>query len=375
MYKTFRFRIYPNDNQIVLINKTFGCYRFIYNYFLSICKDNGFSSAFDMIKELPSLNKKYEWLKEVDSCSLRCAIFNLEYAYKIFFSKRSGYPIFKSKYNKQTYRTNYITSEYKGKKYSNIELDLVNKKIKLPKLGLVHIRGYRNLDEINGKIINATVVKETTGKYYVNVLYNVIDVIEEKVKPKSIVGIDLGVKDLIVTSSGEKYKNPKEIKRYEKRIKRLMRKLSRQVKKSNNYNKTKIRISKLYSKLKNSRKHNIIKIVNKLIKEYDIIISEKLDIKNMTHKSNLTKSILDASFGKICSMLDWKSKIMGKYYYQIDTYFPSSKTCSHCGEKTEKTSKLEVRKWECSKCYSINDRDINASINIMFEGLKYCFDK
>lgn len=375
MYKTFRFRMYPNDNQIVLIHKTFGCYRFIYNHFLNICKDNVFCSAFDMIKELPNLTKEYEWLGEVDSCSLRCAIFNLEDAYKNFFSKRSGYPSFKSKYHKQSYRTNYITRMYKDKKYSNIELDLVNKKIKLPKLGLVDIRGYRNLNVINGKIINATVVKETTGKYYVNVLYNVIDIIEEKVKPRWVVGIDLGVKDLVVTSSGEKYKNPKEIKRFEKRIKRLQRKLSRQVKESNNYHKTKIKISKIYSKLKNSRKHNIIKIVNKLIEDYDIIISEKLDIKKMTHKSNLSKNILDASFNKICSMLEWKSKIKGKYYYQIDRYFPSSKKCSHCGEKTNKTNNLEIRKWECSKCHSINDRDINASINIMFEGLKYCFDK
>jgi len=140
----------------------------------------------------------------------------------------------------------------------------------------------------------------------------------------------------------------KEIKRFEKRIKRLQRKLSRQVKESNNYHKTKIKISKIYSKLKNSRKHNIIKIVNKLIEDYDIIISEKLDIKKMTHKSNLSKNILDASFSKICS---------------------------HCGEKTNKTNNLEIRKWECSKCHSINDRDINASINIMFEGLKNCFDK
>jgi len=182
-------------------------------------------------------------------------------------------------------------------------------------------------------------------------------------------------KSLIVTSSGEKYKNPKEIQKFEKRIKRLQRKLSRQAKSSKNYNKTKIKIAKQYSKLKNSRKHNIIKIVNKIVKEYDIIISEKLDIKKMTHNNHLSKSILDASFSKICNMLEWKSKIKGKYYYQIDTYFPSSKTCSHCGEKTEITNNLGIRRWECSKCHSINDRDINASINIMFEGLKYCFEK
>ena len=235
-----------------------------------------------MIKQLPSLRKEYEWLKEVDSCSLRCAIFNLEDSYKNFFSKRSGVPIYKIKCNKQSYKTNYISREYKGKKYSNIELDIKNNKIKLPKLGLVNIRGYRNLDVINGKIINVTVVKETTGKYYVNV------------KPKWVVGIDLGVKDLIVTSSGEKYKNPKEIQKFEKRIKRLQRKLSRQAKSSKNYNKTKIKIAKQYSKLKNSRKHNIIKIVNKLIEDYDIIISEKLDIKEMTVWMRGYKDCLDS---------------------------------------------------------------------------------
>ena len=374
MYKTYKFRLYPNEKQTVLIHKTFGCYRFIYNYFLDICKKDGYKKAFDMIKKLPSLNKEYEWLKEVDSCSLRCALFNLEDAYKNFFNKRSNYPTFKSKYNKQSYRTNYISREYKGKKYSSIELDLKNKKIKLPKLGLVDIRGYRNLEVINGKIINATVVKETTGKYYVNVLYNLIDVQNEKIKPKSIVGIDLGVKDLVVTSSGEKYKNPKEIERFEKRIKRIQRKLSRQEKGSNNYQKTKVRLARLYSKLKNARKHNIIKIVNKIIEEYDIIISEKLDIKRMTNNHSLAKNILDASFSKICSMLEWKSRENGKYYYQVDTYFPSSKICSHCGMKTEVTNNLGVREWECEECHSINDRDINASINIMFEGIKYCLN-
>ena len=375
MYKTFRFRMYPNQDQIILINKTFGCSRFIYNYFLDKCKKNGYTSCIDMIKELPSLSLEYEWLKEVDSCSLRCSLFNLEDAFKNFFSKRSNYPIFKNKFSRQSYRTNCITGEYKGKKYSNVLVDLINKKIKLPKLGLVDIRGYRNLEVINGKIMNVCVVKETTGKYYCNVLYDMIETKGEKVKPKWMVGIDLGVKDLVVTSNGEKFSNPKEIKRFEKRIKRLQRKLARQIKGSSNYNKTKIKLSKLYSKLKNSRKHNIINIVNKLLEENDIIVSENLDVKRMTHKSNLAKNILDASFSKICNMLEYKSKIKGKYYYKIDPYFPSSKICCHCGEKTEKTKNLGVREWECSNCHSINDRDINASINIMFEGLKVHFEK
>ena len=373
MYRAYRFRLYPNDHQKELIHKTFGCTRFVYNHFLDQCMKNGYQKAYTLIKELPKLQEEYEWLKEVDSCSLRCAIFNLEDAYKNFFSKRSGYPSFKSKYNKQTYRTNCIKSEYKGTKYSNIQLDLKRKTIKLPKLGFVNIKGYRNLEVINGDIINATIIYENTGKYYVSVIVNEIDMIQEKVKPSSIVGIDLGVKDIVVTSFGEKYKNPKEIQKYEKRIKRIQRKLSRQIKGSKNYQKTKIRLSRLYGKLKNSRSHNIIKIVNKLVEEYDIIISEKLKVKEMSQNHRLAKNILDASFSKICSRLEWKSKEKGKYYYQIDTYFPSSQICSHCGEKTNKTKDLGVRTWKCDKCSSINDRDINASENILFEGLKYYF--
>ena len=374
MYKAYKFRLYPNDEQKIKIHKTFGCYRFIYNYFLDKCKNNGYIKAFDMCNELKSLYSKYEWLKEVDSCSLRCAIFNLEDAYKNYFSKRSNYPTFKSRNKRQTYRTNCIKSTYKGQSYSNVKLDLVNKKIKLPKLGLVAIRGYRNLNIINGNIINVTIIYEITGKYYVSVIVDEIEVKSKPVKPTSIVGIDLGVKNIVVTSSGEKYSNDKVLAKYEKRIKRVQRKLSRQIRNSNNYNKTRKRLSRLYEKVKNARKHIIIKIVNKLVKDYDIIVSEKLNVKEMSKNHNLSKQILDVSFNNICEMLKWKTKQKGKYYYQVSQYFPSSKMCSHCDTKTNKTNDLNVREWTCDNCGFTNDRDINASINIMFEGLKYCFN-
>ena len=161
MYKAYKFRLYPDSSQKQLLSKTFGCVRLIYNYFLDKCIKNGFIKAFDMCREVKELYIKYPFLKEVDSCSLRCAIFNLEDAFKNYFSKRSNYPKFKSKHNKQSYRTTCIRSKYKDKEYSNIELDLVNRKIKLPKLGLVDIRGYRNLKNICGIIINATIEKET----------------------------------------------------------------------------------------------------------------------------------------------------------------------------------------------------------------------
>lgn len=373
MYKAYKFRLYPNNNQKILINKTFGCTRFIYNHFLNKCKEEKFIKAYDMCKELKELVLDYPFLKEVDSMALRCSIFNLEDSYKNYFSKRSAYPSFKNKFNKQSYRTNCITSVYKNKKYSNIKIDIKEKMIKVPKLGLVKIRGYRNLNELTDRIINITIEKEKTNKYYVSVITQKEEEIPKKITPTSIVGIDLGIKDLVVTSDGEKYPNPKEINKREKRLKRMQRKLCRQVKGSNNYNKTKEKIARIHSKIKNSRKHNIITIANKIVKEHDIIVSEKLNVKKMSSNHKLAKNILDAGFNKICELLKWKSKLLGKYYYQVDTYYPSSKICSHCDNKTEITNDLKVRMWECENCGNTNDRDINASINIMFEGIKMHF--
>ena len=373
MYKAYKFRLYPNDNQKILINKTFGCTRFIYNHFLNKCKEEKFIKAYDMCKELKELVLDYPFLKEVDSMALRCSIFNLEDSYKNYFSKRSAYPSFKNKFSKQSYRTNCITSVYKNKKYSNIEIDIKEKMIKVPKLGLVKIRGYRNLNELTDRIINITIEKEKTNKYYVSVITEKEEKTPKKITPTSIVGIDLGIKDLVVTSDGEKYPNPKEINKREKRLKRMQRKLCRQVKGSNNYNKTKEKIARIHSKIKNSRKHNIITIANKIVKEHDIIVSEKLNVKKMSSNHKLAKNILDAGFNKICELLKWKAKLLGKYYYQVDTYYPSSKICSHCDSKTEITNDLKVRMWECENCGNTNDRDINASINIMFEGIKIHF--
>ncbi len=289
---------------------------------------------------------------------------------KNFFNKRSNYPVYKNKYTRQSYRTNCIRSSYKGHEYSNIKLNLKKKEIKLPKVGNVKIRGYRNLKTMNSKIINATISKEATGKYYVSVVVEEERMMEEKVKPTSIVGIDLGIHSLVVTSNGENYENPKVITRYEKRLKRIQRKLSRCQKGSKNREKVKIQIARMYSKIKNIRKHTIIEIANKLVRENDIIVSEKLKVKEMTKTHTLAKSILDASFNHICTYLKWKSECLGKYYYQVDSYYPSSKTCNHCGNKSEITNDLRIRKWVCPKCGSKLDRDRNASINIMYEGLK-----
>ena len=369
-YKAYKFRLYPNEKQTNLIHKTFGCVRLVYNYYLAKQQKEGLKKAFTNCNDLKYLQEEKTFLKEVDSCALRCAIFNLEDANNNYLAKRSNYPVFKSKYAKQSYRTNCITRIYKDKTYSNIEIDLINRKIKLPKLGLVDIRGYRNKKEINGRKINATITKETTGKYYVSVVIEEDIIPNDKVEATSIVGIDLGVKDLITTSDGEKYDNEKYIIKYEKRLKELQRKLSRQEKGSKNYYKTKKKIAILHAKIRNARKHHMINVVNKIVKEHDIIVSEKLQVKKMTHDNNLAKYILDASFYMICNLLEWKTKLQGKYYYQVDTYYPSSQICSRCEHKEPLIKDLSIRKYECTRCGLELDRDINASINIMFEGLK-----
>ena len=199
IYRAYKFRLYPTEEQRILIHKTFGCSRFVYNYYLNYQKEKGVQKSFNLCKDLKELEKNYEYLKEVESSALRCSIFDLEDGFNNFFAKRSGYPRFKSKFNRQSYRTSCVRSTYKGKEYSNIEVNLLIRNIKLPKLGNVKIRGFRDKDRIEGKIVNATISKDATNKYYVSVLVEE-ELLVEKVTPTSIVGIDLGIKDLVVTS-------------------------------------------------------------------------------------------------------------------------------------------------------------------------------
>lgn len=373
--KTYKFRMYPNDLQLELINKTIGCARLVYNYFLNkkqiLYKDSKINlSSFDMIKELPRLYKEYPFLKEVDSCSLRCALFDLDNTYQKLFKEHAGYPKYKSKYSdSNTYRTNYITSTYKGKKYNNIELNLENKQVKLPKIGLVNIKGYRNKRTLKGRIINTTIERAKTNKYYISIVVEEENT-NEIITPKSIIGLDLGIKELIVTSSNERYPNEQAINKYENRIKKAQKALARKTKGSNNYYKNKQKIAILYSKLTNARKYLIHKITSKIVKENDIIVTEKLKIKEMIKNHNLAKQITNASFNEITRQLEYKAKWLHKKFYQIETYYPSSQICSVCDYKNTITKNINVRYYTCPNCSNELDRDLNASINIMFEGLK-----
>ena len=372
--RAYKFRLYPNLEQMILINKTFGCSRLVYNHYLNkkqtLYKEEKKSlSAQDTISDLKNLYIEYPFLKEVDSMSLRCALFDLDNSYQKFFKEKKGYPRYKSRYEKNSYRTNYIKNTYKGKIYENIKLDLINKTITLPKLKEVSIRGYRNLNHIEGRIINATVSKEKNGKYCVSVLYEQ-NLKENKFISNNIVGIDVGIKDLVITSDGDKYNNDKVILKYEKRIKRKQKELSRREKGSNNYNKTKKQLAILYSKLANARKYIIHKITKEITDNNDIIVTESLKISNMLKNHKIAKVLQDASLSELIRQLIYKAKWKFKKLYQIDTYYPSSQICSRCDYKNEITKNLNVREYICPNCQTVLDRDINAAQNIMFEGLK-----
>ena len=373
MYKSYRFRFYPNKKQLELINKAFGSSRYVYNYYLDKMKNKGYVSASTNIKDYTSiLRYNTPFLQEVDSIVLTKSIFNLDDDYKKLFNKTGGYPKHKSKNNRNSYNIPSTYKKYKDKEYCNIELDLTNRQIKLPKLKWVKIRGYRNTNNINGKIKNATISREPNGKYYVSILYEMYDKVPI-IKPRTIVGIDLGIKKLLTLSDGTVYDNNKYIDKYTKRIKRKQRELSRKEKGSKNYYKCKKELAILYSKLANARKFYTHKITKDITDEYDIITCEQLKTKEMIIKgkdNKLSSKINDATFSEIIRQFQYKARYKGKVFYQINTYYPSSQICIRCSAQDKRYKDLTRREYKCLKCNQEIDRDLNASINIMFEGLK-----
>ena len=368
--KGYVFRLYPNEKQTELINKTIGCSRFIYNYFLDdkikeYKETKKSKSAYDQIKLIPSLSKEYPFLKEVDSCSLRNSLFDLDNAYKRFYNG-SGYPRFKAKGVHDSYKTNNIKSSYKGNNYNSIKLDLKNKIIILPKLKEVKIRGYRNKEVVPGEVKSA-VIKKEAGKYYVSVLIEE-ELIKPAFNPQSIVGIDLGIKDLIVTSYNEKIEN--KIKLNTKRMIGLQRGLARCKKGSKNRYKLKLKIQRLFMKIRNARKHMLHDITNKLIKENDIIVTENLDVKGMQKNHYVAKGLNENPISEIIRVLKYKANLNNKKLIQIDRYYPSNQICSSCNYQNKDVKDLSIRKWECPVCHTIHERDYNAAVNIMFEGVK-----
>ena len=369
-YKAYKLRIYPTNSQRELIEKTFGSTRYIYNNFLTVRKSKYEESktkisVYQQLKELANLKNEKEWLREIDSCALRACVYNLDDAFQKFF-KGNGYPKFRAKGVHESFRTNNTLNTYKNKKYESIRIDFNKRIITLPKLKEVKFRGYRTTKEIVGKIKSATISKDA-NKYFVSILVEV-PFINTSLKPTSIVGLDLGIKDFIVTSHGEKIKN--EVKINEKRLKGLQKRLSRCKPGSKNRYKVKLKIQKLYLKIRNARKHMIYKLANKILKENDIISIETLDVKSMYQVHKIAKHLKNLPIREFIRVLKYKSNWLGKKVIEINKYYPSSQSCNRCGFKNEEVKKLSVRKWICPECGLIHDRDINASINIMFEGLK-----
>ena len=369
-YKAYKLRIYLTDLQRELIEKTFGCTRYIYNNFLAERKNKYEESktkvhVYEQLKKLTDLKREKEWLREIDSCALQASVYNLDNAFQGFFHGK-GYPKFRAKGVHESFRTNNTLSTYKNKKYETIRIDFNKRIITLPKLKEVKLRGYRTTKEMVGKIKSATISKDA-NKYFVSILVEV-PFIKPIINPTSVIGLDFGIKDFIVTSNGEKLKN--EVRVNEKRLKGLQKGLARCKPGSKNRYKLKLKIQRLYLKIKNARKHMIFKLANKILKESDIVAVETLDVKSMYQVHSIAKHLNKVPIGDFLSVLKYKADWLGKKVININKYFPSSQCCNRCDYKNEEVKDLSVRKWICPKCGFEHDRDINASVNIMFEGLK-----
>ena len=369
MLKCYKYRIYPNKHQEELIQKTFGCVRFVYNQCLAYRIDkykneNIFVSKFDCNNyKNRVLKKEYEWLKEVDKFALDNAIINMDNAYHNFFKEHAGYPKFKSKHNnKKSYTTNCIHLESPK---PTIEVNFDNNKIKLSKIKWIKAKISKNF---NGKIKSATISQVPSGKYFISILVETEHIPLESTG--CMIGIDLGIKDLVVTSNGEKINNIRTTKKYEKKLAKEQRKLAHKVKGSKNWNKQRIKIAKVHEKIKNTRIDNLHKISHKLISENQVIVSEDLAVSNMLKNHNLAKAISDCGWYELTRQLQYKSDWNSRQYIKIGRFVKSSQTCSVCGYINSETKNLSVREWTCPECGTVHDRDINAAINILNEGLK-----
>ena len=364
MLKGYKYRIYPNKDQKIQIARTFGCCRFVYNQTLAYRKETYGKEKKSVSKTdcnhycNRELKKEYEWLKEVDKFALTNAIYNVDCAYQKFFKEHAGYPKFKSKHDKhKSYTTNFTNG--------NIAADFEEGKIKLPKLKQVKAKFHRKFE---GQIKSATVSQVPSGKYYVSILVETEH--EELRHTDKNTGLDLGVKDLCITSDGTRYWNPKTIRKYEKKLAKLQRQLSHKEKRSRNYYKQKKKIAICHEKIRNIRKDYLHKVSHEIISENQVIVSEGLQIKNMVKNHHLAKSIMDVSWYELTRQLGYKAEWNGRQYIKTDTFYAGSQICSACGYQNTDIKDLSVREWICPKCRAKHDRDINAAKNILAEGLR-----
>ena len=376
---TYKFRLYPNKEQRSLLAQTFGCSRLVYNKMLDLRinyyqehKDDKAKkglSTYDCAKYLPlwKSDPELDFLKDVDSIALQSSNEDLGRAYENFFRKRGKFPRFKRKDAKQSYRTKNVGNAIR-----------VNKnRIKLPKLGLVKFAKSR---EIKGKIKTVTISKTVTDKYYIAVVTDYELTSDEKWKKvEKAIGIDVGLTHYAIYSDSTKIKNPRHLKKWEEKLKKeqviLSRRLNealihnRKLSDCKNYQKQRIKVAKLHEKVRNSRLDFLQKLSTDIVKNHEIICVESLSVKNMVKNHNLARVISDAAWGTFLSMLEYKAKRHDRTLNKIGKFFPSSQICSNCGNKDGK-KELNVRSWTCSHCGVTHDRDINAAINILVEGMK-----
>ena len=357
--KTYKFRIYPTVEQEVLLAKHFGCTRWVYNYFLNERKeqyqkskksDNYYAQA----KTLTEIKKQAEteWLKEVNSQTLQFALRSLDTAFLNFFRGNAQFPKFKSKKHKNTFTIPQFGTVSNGLLF-------------IPKLkDGIKVKLHR---EVKGKIGKMNITKTPTGKYYVSIFTE--QVIEELPKTNKQVGIDLGLKDFVITSDNKKFKNNRYRRKYAKQLKKAQQHLSRKQKGSNGFEKQKIKVAKIHEKIASCRLDTLHKVSRKLVNEFDVIVCEDLNVKGMIKNHKLSKHIADASWGNFVTLLQYKCDWYGKELVKVNRFYPSSKTCSECGWINQDLN-LSMRHWTCKSCGVIHDRDVNASRNILKEGLK-----
>ena len=368
MFKSFKYRLYPTAPQAEKINQNIGCARFVYNQLLDdrikVYKETKQRSK----KTYCDLKKEYDFLKEADSRALLNARENLDAAYDKFFKEPSvGFPKFKSKHK---CRWSYTTNNQRREKYpekDSIRFD--GNRIKLPKVGYVKIVKHRQHE---GVIKSVVVSKERSGEYYASVLCE-IEQPEPLTATDKVVGIDLGLHDLIVCSDGERVEAPKYFRKSEQKLARIQRVFSRTQKGSNGHEKARVKVARCHQKIKNQRNDFLQKLSTKLIRENQVICLEDLSVKGMERNHKLAKSVTDASFIRFVSMLEYKAEWYGRKVVKIDRFYPSTQLCSGCGYKNESIkglSGLKFRSWTCPECGEAHDRDLNAARNILKEGLK-----
>ena len=359
----YRYRIYPDKTQEQLLQKTFGCARFIWNCMLADIKAY-YETEKKMLYPTPSKYKKeYEWLKEVDSLALANAQLQLKKAFQRFFKdEKIGYPRFKSKHHsKKSYTTNLV----KG----NIVLSKMS--IRMPKLGQIKIRKHREAPK-DWKMKSVTVTQEPSGKYYASVLYEYENQVIKQNDAEKTIGLDFAMDGLYVNSEGYCAKMPRFLRQSEKRLKKLQRKLSKmhvkgKEKQSNRYYRQNHKVAVLHEKVRHQRADWLHKESRKLVDQYDYIGIEDLDMKAMSQILHFGKSVSDNGWGMFVNMLMYKAEMVGKQVIKVDRMFPSSQKCHVCGMLNPTTKDLRIREWDCTVCGSHHNRDHNAAINLKTE--------